>query len=65
MAFALSIAALSAQMVEPYAAFSTFEPVMIWPSREWSAAPTKNLEYGCRLSPLQMQPGQEVSVGVL
>jgi len=43
---AFTSAVRSAQIVPPYDAFSMFAPVMIFPSAESSAAPTRNLEYG-------------------
>jgi hypothetical protein len=46
IAFALKIAALSAQIHEPYAAFSTFDHAMIFQSFVCIADQTKNQEYG-------------------
>src|ERR1043165_7757490 len=43
---ALTMATRSAQIVRPYVAFSTLQPVMIRPSGVWRAAPTLNPEYG-------------------
>ena len=42
----LKIAVLSAQLVAPKDAFSTLDPVYIFPSSNNIAAPTLKLEYG-------------------
>ena len=46
IAFARTTAERSAQIVGPYAAFSTFVPVMCVPSSMTRHAPTANPEYG-------------------
>src|SRR5262245_60710959 len=45
-ATALTTADRSAQIVRPYEAFSTLQPVKILPEAVNSAAPTLNFEYG-------------------